>query len=351
MTTLQITGVAKRFGATRVLDDVDLHVSGGELTAVLGPSGCGKTTLLRLIAGFLHTDAGTIELDGELVSAPDRHVAAQRRRVGYVAQEGALFPHLDVADNITFGLSRTARRARVRVGELLELVGLDQTVIRRYPHELSGGQQQRVALARALAPKPSMVLLDEPFASLDAGLRQDTGRAVAEALREVGATAVLVTHDQSEALSLAGRVAVMRDGRIVQVDAPARVYGTPLDTEVAAFVGDSVVLPAAIEGDRATCALGTLVVAHAPHGATSVLIRPEQIAITANGDEAGVAAEVTQVSYFGHDAAVRLVLLDGGTPVLARVIGAGAPQAGERVTLAVRGPVMAYASGTRPAAG
>jgi iron(III) transport system ATP-binding protein len=343
MTTLHIDGVAKRFGATPVLRDVDLHVAGGALTAVLGPSGCGKTTLLRLIAGFLPADAGTIALDGEVVSAPGRHVPAQRRRVGYVAQEGALFPHLDVADNITFGLPRRDRRARARVAELLDLVGLDAAVVRRYPHELSGGQQQRVALARALAPQPSMVLLDEPFASLDAGLRQETGRAVAEALREVGATAVLVTHDQAEALSLAGEVAVMREGRIVQVDAPDRVYGRPVDTDVAAFVGESVVLPAAIEDGVASCALGRLAVAVAdgvvPAGASSVLIRPEQIAI-GTGD--GIAAEVTEVSYFGHDAAVRLVLVDGGAPVLARVIGAGAPHPGDRVALAVHGPVMAY---------
>jgi iron(III) transport system ATP-binding protein len=347
MTSLQIDGVAKSFGSTPVLRDVDLHVAAGGLTAVLGPSGCGKTTLLRLIAGFLPADAGTIALAGQVVSAPDRHVPAQRRRVGYVAQEGALFPHLDVADNITFGLPRRERRAQARVAELLDLVGLDGAVVRRYPHELSGGQQQRVALARALAPRPSMVLLDEPFASLDAGLRQDTGRAVAQALREVGATAVLVTHDQAEALSLAGEVAVMREGRIVQVGAPGSVYGRPVDTDVAAFVGESVVLPAAIEGAVASCALGRLAVADgaAPPGATSVLIRPEQIGIadgSSNGD--GVAAEVTEVSFFGHDAAVRLVLVDGGTPVVARVIGAGAPAPGDRVALAVHGPVMAYAS-------
>jgi iron(III) transport system ATP-binding protein len=347
MTSLRIDGVAKSFGATRVLHGVDLHVAGGGLTAVLGPSGCGKTTLLRLIAGFLPADAGTIALDGEVVSAPGRHVAAQKRRVGYVAQEGALFPHLDVADNITFGLPRRERRAQARVAELLALVGLDAAVVRRYPHELSGGQQQRVALARALAPQPTLVLLDEPFASLDAGLRQDTGRAVAEALREVGATAVLVTHDQAEALSLAGEVAVMREGRIVQVDAPDRVYGRPVDTDVAAFVGESVILPAAIDGAVASCALGTLAVADgaAPAGATSVLIRPEQIAI-GRGD--GVAADVTEVSFFGHDAAVRLVLVEGGTPVVARVIGAGAPAPGDRVALAVHGAVMAYANGTAP---
>jgi iron(III) transport system ATP-binding protein len=349
MTDLHITGVAKSFGATRVLDGVGLHVPEGSLTAVLGPSGCGKTTLLRLIAGFLHADAGTISLDGSIVSGADRHVPAQRRRVGYVAQEGALFPHLDVSDNITFGLSRRARRSKGRVGELLDLVGLDAGLAHRYPHELSGGQQQRVALARALAPQPSMVLLDEPFASLDAGLRQETGRAVAEALADVGATAVLVTHDQSEALSLADEVAVMREGRIVQVDTPAQVYGAPRDADVAAFVGESVVLPAIIDGATASCALGRLEVAggRAPHGATTVLIRPEQILIAAGGEAAGVAAEVAEVTYFGHDTAVRLQLLDG-TPILARVVGADAPPTGERVTLSVRGSVVAYADRPEP---
>ena len=220
MTALTIRGLAKAFDATPVLTGVDLDVPAESLTAVLGPSGCGKTTLLRLVAGFLRPDAGTIAFGEEVVAGPGRFVTPQRRRVGYVPQEGALFPHLDVAGNIAFGLPGRARRSRDRLAELLDLVGLDARLAGQYPHELSGGQQQRVALARALAPRPSVVLLDEPFSSLDAGLRESTGRAVAEVLRSARATAVLVTHDQGEALSLADQVAVMRAGRFLQVASP-----------------------------------------------------------------------------------------------------------------------------------
>jgi iron(III) transport system ATP-binding protein len=347
MTDLQTRGVTKSFGSTRVLDGVDLDVESGELMAVLGPSGCGKTTLLRLIAGFARADAGTISLGGQTVCAPDRHVSAQARRVGYVAQEGALFPHLDVARNITFGLPGRARRRRERVGELLSLVGLDGSFATRYPHELSGGQQQRVALARALAPEPSLVLLDEPFASLDANLRQGTGRAVAGALRGAGATAVLVTHDQSEALSLADRVAVMRDGRIVQVDAPECVYRQPADPAVASFVGGSVVLHALISDGVADCALGQVTVgAKAADGPADVLIRPEQIHMREPDGRPGVLARVVDVSYFGHDADVRLDLLDGHRRILARVDGGSVPRPGDTVTLVVGGAVVTYPSAT-----
>jgi iron(III) transport system ATP-binding protein len=342
MSRVEVRGVSKSFGSTLVLDAVSLDVPAGRLTAVLGPSGCGKTTLLRLIAGFARLDAGTIAIDDELVCGPGRHVPAQRRRVGYVAQEGALFPHLSVSANVGFGLPR---RERDRVDDVLALVGLDRSYGGRFPHELSGGQQQRVALARALAPRPSIVLLDEPFASLDTRLRHDTGRAVADALAAAGATAVLVTHDQSEALSLADQVAVMRDGRIVQADAPDRVYGAPVDTAVAAFVGGAVVLPATINGVGAVSALGILTVAPgvlSGVGAVEVLIRPEQIEIRADGAD-GVAARVAEVSYFGHDAAVRLDVMDGGPRVLARVPGATAPAPGSRVRLVVRGAVGVYA--------
>ena len=257
MTALTLRGVTKSFGSTTVLHGVDLDVPARELTAILGPSGCGKTTLLRLIAGFLDPDAGTIAFGDQEVFRPGRSLPPQRRRVGYVPQEGALFPHLDVAGNIGFGMPRGARRQGTRVAELLELVGLPFAVSTRLPHELSGGQQQRVALARALAPSPSVVLLDEPFASLDAGLREGTGRAVADALRAASATGILVTHDQGEALSLADQVAVMRDGRLAQVGTPKQVYDAPADLDVARFVGGAVVLPAVVDGASATSVLGT----------------------------------------------------------------------------------------------
>jgi iron(III) transport system ATP-binding protein len=344
MSHVEVRAVDKSFGSVRVLDGVELDVPAGSLTAVLGPSGCGKTTLLRLIAGFMRVDVGTISFDGEIVCGPGRHVPAQRRRVGYVPQEGALFPHLDVAANVAFGLPRRERRRPQRTDELLELVGLDPSYRRRFPHELSGGQQQRIALARALAPRPSIVLLDEPFASLDTRLRHWTGRAVADGLRAAGATAVLVTHDQSEALSLADQVAVMRDGRIVQAGRPDDVYRAPVDPGVAAFVGGAVVLPATVNGRGAVCALGALQIERAPAGAghVNVLIRPEQIELRPADDPEGVPAQVDEVSYFGHDAAVRLDVLDGGPRVLARVLGSVAPTAGSVVRLVVRGPVTAY---------
>ena len=339
MTAVRVSGVSKAFGTASVLDDVALDVPDGELLAVLGPSGCGKTTLLRLLAGFLAPDAGTIALGGRPVAGDGSWVPPQRRRVGYVAQEGALFPHLDVAANIAFGLPRSQRRARSRVAELLALTDLDPSFLRRYPHELSGGQQQRVALARALAPGPSLVLLDEPFAALDAQLRLDTGNAVARALRATGATAVLVTHDQTEALSLADAVAVMRAGRIAQVGAPADVYAAPVDLGVARFVGAAIVLPAHVTGGRAACALGTLeTVWDGPDGDVLVLVRPEQLALGATG----VRGRVEDVAFFGHDAVVRLRTIEGDDELSARVRGADVPDVGGEVRIAVRGPVRSY---------
>jgi iron(III) transport system ATP-binding protein len=343
MTALAIRQVTKSFGPVHALAGVDLDVPAESLTAVLGPSGCGKTTLLRLIAGFAVPDSGDITFGDRQVAGPGTHVPPQRRRVGYVPQEGALFPHLDVAANITFGLPRAARRSRQRLDELLDLVELDRRVSTRYPHELSGGQQQRVALARALAPKPSVVLLDEPFSSLDAALRLGTARAVAQALRAAHATAVLVTHDQDEALSLADQVAVMREGRLLQAAAPDTVYANPADPAVAAFVGAAVLLPAAIQGEKADCALGSVAVGPGSiQGPAQLLIRPEQIRILADPDAEGVPARVGEVAYFGHDATVRLHLEPAGPEVVARVMGTRTPTPGASVRLAVDGVAAAY---------
>jgi iron(III) transport system ATP-binding protein len=336
VTALTLTGVTKAYGQTPVLAGVDLHVPARSLTAVLGPSGCGKTTLLRLVAGFDDPDGGTIALGDEVVAGAGRSRPPQRRRVGYVPQEGALFPHLSVAANVTFGLPRSARGS---AAEFLSLVGLDPDLGRRHPHELSGGQQQRVALARALAPQPSIVLLDEPFSSLDAGLRESTRRAVADALTAAGATAVLVTHDQAEALSLADQVAVMREGRLVQLAAPEELYRSPSDAGVAGFVGEAVLLPGSVHSGRATCALGTVSVRGAVTGPARLLLRPEQLVL---GPAGGVPARVRDVAYFGHDAAVRLSLLADDTEVLARVAGHDRPDPGTVVHLTVTGEALAY---------
>jgi len=346
MTALTLSGVTKAFGSTEVLRGVDLHVPARTLTAVLGPSGCGKTTLLRLVAGFDDPDSGTIALGGATVAGAGRPRPPQHRRVGYVPQEGALFPHLSVAANVGFGLARKQRSAG-RVGELLELVGLPPGLAGRHPHELSGGQQQRVALARALAPRPSIVLLDEPFSSLDAGLRESTRRAVADALVAAEATAVLVTHDQAEALSLADQVAVMRHGRLVQLAAPETVYRSPSDAGVAGFVGEAVLLPASVSDGYATCELGSLAVRGTVSGPARILLRPEQLVLSGNG--AGVEARVCDVSYFGHDASVRLELVPGGTEVLARVAGHDRPRPGSLVRLTVAGEALAYPGDAAPA--
>jgi iron(III) transport system ATP-binding protein len=350
MSALTVTGVSKAFpstgsgqAATLAVDDVSLHVPHGSLTAVLGPSGCGKTTLLRLIAGFLTPDSGTIAFDDRVVAGAGRPVPPQDRRVGYVPQEGALFPHLDVAANIGFGLPRGERSAGTRIDEMLDLVELPRAFRSRAPHELSGGQQQRVALARALAPRPTVVLLDEPFSSLDASLRESTGRAVARALRAAHATGLLVTHDQSEALSLSDQVAVLRDGRLIQAGSPADVYLAPHDPELARFVGGATSLPGrAGQGTAATCALGAVTLTHPASADDLVLvIRPDQVVL----DPAGVEARVDEVSFYGHDAALRLTV--AGAALVARVAGPSAPSAGDRVRVGVRGTVHAYPAPVR----
>ncbi|MGW0502055.1 ABC transporter ATP-binding protein [Micromonospora sp. NPDC003241] len=326
MSEVVLDGVVKRYGRVTALAGADLSVPSGQLTAVLGPSGCGKTTLLRCLAGFERLDGGEIRIDGAVVAGGGRHLPAHRRRIAVVPQEGALFPHLRVAENVGYGLDRATRRTD-RVEEVLALVGL-AGYGDRMPHQLSGGQQQRVAVARALAPRPSVVLLDEPFSALDAGLRAGLRHDVREALRADGATGVLVTHDQGEALSVADKVVVLRDGRVVQAAAPTTVYREPADPWVAGFVGDAVLLPAIVESGTARTALGVLPVAGAvADGPVTVLLRPEQIRLAAGAG--GVTGTVLRHDFHGHDALVGLRLGDG-TAITARVLdGAAVPMDGE----------------------
>jgi iron(III) transport system ATP-binding protein len=345
MATLRIAGVAKSSGGHRVLSNVNLTVPSAGLVAILGASGSGKTTLLRLICGFERGDAGTIEVDERLVAAPGLHVPPEQRQIGYVAQEGALFPHLSVADNIVFGLPRRLRRAHQRVGELLDLVGLSASFADRPPQALSGGEQQRVAVARALAPCPKLVLLDEPFSALDAALRVETREAVRAALAAAGTTALLVTHDQGEALSMGDEVAVLRGGRLVQVADPVTLYRRPEDADLARFVGEAVLLPGVATGGHATCALGELpLVAGVGEGPVDVLVRPEQIRIASGNHADGVRARVCGVTFYGHDASVSLLLSDlrPARSVVARVAGHASPQPGAEVTLSVEGEVIAF---------
>jgi iron(III) transport system ATP-binding protein len=336
-----VRGVSKTYQDVEALKNMSLEFPRGELTSLLGPSGCGKTTLLRCIAGFERPDAGTIRLSGQVVSGPGVDTPPERRRVGIVPQEGALFPHLDVAGNVAFGLRGLGRSsAAARVDELLELVGLPG-LGRRRPDQLSGGQQQRVALARALAPKPSVVLLDEPFAALDASLRSSVRSEVASVLRSTRTTAMLVTHDQDEALEMADEVAVMRDGTIIQSAPPAELYRRPVDVATARFVGDVVVLPGEMRDGLVECSLGTLVaVASAGSGAVPVgrvtaLVRPEQIV----RDDASVRrASVVSLAYHGHDALVGL--RHESSTFLARWSGVDLPRPGDEVGVRVSGPVV-----------
>ena len=344
MSEVRLSAVSAGYGRHEVLDRVDLVVPEGTTTAVLGGSGSGKTTLLRVITGFLVPTSGEVVIGGRTVAGPGVWVPPERRGVGYVRQEGALFPHLSVAGNIAFGLSWPRRRHRDRVLELLDVVGLPAEVADRSPDQLSGGQQQRVALARALAPRPELVLLDEPFSSLDAGLRAATREATARALRATGATALLVTHDQGEALSFADEVAILVDGRFRQVDRPTVVYRDPVDLEVAEFLGDAMVFTGTATGGVVECRLGTLPVGGpVTDGAVDVMVRPEQIRLTGTGT-GRLDATVRSVAYFGHDAVVELDMVDGPPhPGLrARAVGVAPPTVGDRVGVDVVGPVRTF---------
>lgn len=352
MSALTIRGLEVAFGAgterAEVLRGLDLDIAYGHLTAVVGASGCGKTTLLRTIAGFVQPDNGTVTVDGQLLASRTVNVPAEKRGVTLVPQEGALFPHLDVAGNVAFGLTR--KQPRSRVHDLLELVGL-AGMESRWPHELSGGQQQRVALARALAPEPRLVLLDEPFSALDAGLRGAVRAEVRRVLRKAGTTALLVTHDQDEALSVADSIAVLADGVVAMHASPEAVYATPTDLGVARFIGQVVELAGQAVGRQAETALGRLALSEdtgvngRPTGGT-VTLRPEQIRICGLEEE-GVVGHVEERTYYGHDATVAVRLQgEAGIPgprVIVRTTGA-LPQHDE-VHLAVTGLARFFPSG------
>ena len=336
---VRCTGLEKRFGLTEVVRGVDLEAAQGQLLALLGPSGCGKTTTLRLIAGLETLDAGTVEIAGQVVARPGRHLPPERRRVGMVFQDYALFPHLSVARNVGFGLGRRDDPRR-RVAETLALVGLNQFAD-RMPHELSGGQQQRVALARALAPRPAVVLLDEPFSNLDPELRTTVRAEVRQILADAGATAILVTHDQEEALSLADRIAVMWDGRIVQTANPEELYHRPVDSRVASFVGDAQFIHGDAQGRRVVTELGILPLAGQAEGSVDVLLRPETLRLAHVPEGEPTNALVTRREFFGHHQLLS-VQLDTGTRLRARLGSYGGIRQGDRVQANVRGAVLAF---------
>jgi iron(III) transport system ATP-binding protein len=343
MTTsvLDVKGLAKSFHGNTVLHDIDLDLPAGTTTAVVGSSGCGKTTLLRLIAGFETPDGGTITIAGRQVASPDSAVAPHRRGVGYVAQDGALFPHLTVGQNIAYGLRGTARsEVRARVAELLETVSLEASYASRRPHQLSGGQQQRVALARALARHPVLMLLDEPFSALDTGLRASTRKAVAGLLTAAGVTTLLVTHDQEEALSIADQVAVMRDGRFTQVGTPQQVYRQPTDRFTAEFLGDCISLPCTVASGVADCTLGRIPVqGSAAEGPATLVLRPEQLVATVVSDSerrVGVGT-VIATEFLGHDVLLTIDLAGDTAPVIVRQHSLSPPPIDAKVRIEVVG--------------
>lgn len=333
--SVRVEHVSMSFDATPVLSDVCLEVVAGEIVALLGPSGCGKTTLLRTIAGLERPDGGSILIDEEVVTAPGTWVKPEQRQVGMVFQDWALFPHLSVAKNIAYGVDKTARAAG-RIDEVLRLVGLEGLADRE-PATLSGGQQQRVALARALAPRPAVLLLDEPFSNLDSALRVEVRTEVHRLLVSLGITAIFVTHDQEDAFVLGDRVAVMNDAKIEQVDRPHILYRQPSTRWIASFVGNMNLLAATATGTTATTSLGDVDLQHAAAGAVEVVLRPEDIVI-GSGD-LGV---IELIEYYGHDM-MALVRLDDASTVQVRLQPTLGWGRGDRVGLTYRGgPATAF---------
>ncbi|AGA32201.1 Ferric iron ABC transporter, ATP-binding protein [Thioalkalivibrio nitratireducens DSM 14787] len=302
------------YSGQRVVHAISLELSRGQIGCLLGPSGCGKTTLLRAIAGFEGVMRGEIRLNDETVSRPGFTLAPEKRNVGMVFQDFALFPHLDVTGNIAFGIRRWSRTDREhRVKELLRLIGLSGYE-HAFPHALSGGQQQRIALARALAPRPQLLLLDEPFSSMDVELRTDLAREVRAILRAEGTTGILVTHDQHEAFAFADRIAVLNNGRLCQWDTAYHLYHKPADRFVAGFVGEGTIIPGRVcAEDCVETALGRITGGlsdrYAQGAAVDVLVRPDDITVD---NEAGtVPAEVTAKAFRGADFLYTLRLQDG----------------------------------------
>lgn len=340
MNALELTAICKSFGTQRALENINLSVPTGSRTVIVGPSGSGKTTLLRMIAGFEFPDSGSLTLNGQVLVDDTHEVPAHQRLIGYVPQDGALFPHMTVADNIGFGLKAKGDARQQRIAELMDSVALDASMAKRWPHELSGGQQQRVALARALAQQPRLMLLDEPFSALDTGLRAAMRKMVARLLEDAGVTTILVTHDQGEALSFADQLAVMRQGRLVQSGNPMDLYQFPRDEQTALFLGDAVLMPARIGGGWAHCDLGRVAVnSQGNHAWAQIMLRPEQLHISlGETDASGCQGVVTERDFGGNTCTLTVALQSGtGRSLLVRSSGLQAPPTGSTVHLTTVG--------------
>lgn len=346
MTSLEISHLDVSFGPKKVIDDLSLTLREGEIAALLGPSGCGKTTLLRSIAGLIQPSSGTIRFGSQLVGLSSVVLPPHRRGIGYVPQQGALFPHLTVAKNIAFGLDKkvySSTEINRIVAEMLELIsmtGYEES----QPSEISGGQQTRVALARALAVKPKMVLLDEPFSALDAQLRGELRSDVVSLLRAAGTTAILVTHDREEALVSADRVVLMRDGKIAQHGTPEDVYEKPASASIAISTGDALVLDGIRYSDGSTS-----YALHPFEGNSStgqlgdVVIRPEELQLLREPSDHTVAGTISKVDYYGHDAVLEVVLSKDSKKISARIAAPVNFSVGEQVFVEHTGPIRFFA--------
>ena len=345
MTSLQVNNLEVKIGERVILSDLNLEVASGKFAAILGPSGCGKTTLLRAIAGLITPSAGAIRFGNKLVSVSSLVLPPHKRNVGYVPQEGGLFPHLRVAENVAFALKGKVERAEREeiVSQMLALVGLS-TFAKRFPHELSGGQQTRVALARALAIKPALVLLDEPFSALDQALRGEISAEVVALLKESKTTALMVTHDREDALVSADVIAVMRKGSVVQYGSPAEIYLNPISADVAESTGDVVTIPAhKVSNSEVISPLHNAGASRARVDLEGLmLIRPEEILISRVEDSKGVRAKITKINYYGHDALIDLSIEGVSTPVRARVAGPESYAVGENVFAHYEGPIRYF---------
>ncbi|MEF9601252.1 ABC transporter ATP-binding protein [Paracoccus sp. PXZ] len=330
---LEVEALCRRFGGVAAVEDVGFSVTRGEVTCLLGPSGCGKSTTLRMIAGIERPDSGRIQIGGRAMCDSGAFLPPERRPVGLVFQDFALFPHLDVAANVGFGLQGPAPEKRDRVGALLERVGLSSHAA-KYPHELSGGEQQRVALIRALAPRPCLMLMDEPFSSLDHRLRDGVRDATLDLLRESETTVLMVTHDPEEAMLMGHRIAVMRKGRLIQEGRPDELYNRPADRGVAAFFSDLNIVAGRVSGGRVQTSLGAFPAPGLAEGSPAeVVIRPQHLVPTEAG---GTPARVERARYLGRESLIETRLEPGGAAMKSRVPGLILPAPGSLIHIAAQ---------------
>jgi iron(III) transport system ATP-binding protein len=343
---LELNSITRAFGGRDVVRDVSLSVMPGQVISLLGPSGCGKSTTLRIIAGVERQDRGSIIVDGQTVSDPSRHIPPEGRGIGLMFQDFALFPHLSVADNVAFGLTGTRAAKRARVEEMLDRVHLSK-FIDAFPHELSGGEQQRVALARAVAPRPRVMLMDEPFSGLDNRLRDGIRDETLEILKEEGAAVLLVTHEPEEAMRMSDQIALMRGGRIVQIGAPYNVYNAPVDIAAAAFFSDINVIRSKVEGALTETPFGQFLAPGVPDGTeVDIVIRPQHLRIDFDRHgkgpnptpEDGIPARgvVERARYMGHESLVEFRMDHDGSILKASVPSVFLPKPGTPLWLMIR---------------